>query len=46
MEKEKKPVDTVRHSRVVTLLLLDILAVNAMVLAALLLRSVNICWLR
>ena len=38
MEKEKKPVDTVRHSRVVTLLLLDILAVNAMVLAALLLR--------
>ena len=38
MEKEKKSVDTVRHSRVVTLLLLDILAVNAMVLAALLLR--------
>ena len=38
MEKEKRPVDTVRHGRVVTLVLLDILAVNAVVLAALLLR--------
>ena len=38
MENVKRPVDAVRHGRVVTLVLLDILAVNAVVLAALLLR--------